>query len=101
MANAISVEHVSKKYRLYDERNKSLKSVVMRAGRRAKYEEFQALDDVSIEIGTGETFGFIGENGSGKSTLLKCIAQILRPEQGTITVEGKMSALLELGAGFH
>jgi ABC-2 type transport system ATP-binding protein len=101
VANAISVEHVSKKYRLYDERNQSLKSVVMRKGRRAKYEEFQALDDVSVEIGTGETFGFIGENGSGKSTLLKCIAQILRPESGTINVEGKMSALLELGAGFH
>jgi ABC-2 type transport system ATP-binding protein len=100
MAKAITVEHVSKAFRLYDERNQSLKAAVMRRG-RARYEEFTALDDVSLEIDAGETFGFIGENGSGKSTLLKCIARILRPDEGTISVEGKISALLELGAGFH
>src|SRR5205809_304270 len=100
MGNAVTVQNVTKTYRLYNERNQSLKATVMRRG-RARYENFLALDDVSVEIGTGETFGFIGENGSGKSTLLKCIAQILRPDSGAIDVEGKMSALLELGAGFH
>jgi ABC-2 type transport system ATP-binding protein len=100
VASAISVEHVSKTFRLYHERNQSLKAAVLRRG-RVRYESFQALDDVSIEIPAGGTYGLIGENGSGKSTLLKCIARILRPEQGTIRSEGKISALLELGAGFH
>ncbi|MGZ4706166.1 MAG: ABC transporter ATP-binding protein, partial [Acidimicrobiales bacterium] len=97
---AVSVEHVSKMFRLYHDRNQSLKAAVMRRG-RARYEEFQALDDVSLEVPAGTTFGLIGENGSGKSTLLKCMARILRPEKGRITVTGKVSALLELGAGFH
>ncbi|MGZ4759885.1 MAG: ABC transporter ATP-binding protein [Acidimicrobiales bacterium] len=97
---AVSVEHVSKMFRLYHDRNQSLKAAVMRRG-RARYEEFQALDDVSLEVPAGTTFGLIGENGSGKSTLLKCMARILRPESGTISVNGKISALLELGAGFH
>ena len=87
-------------FRLYHERNQSLKVAMMRGG-RAKYEEFLALRDVSLEVPTGGTFGLIGENGSGKSTLLKCMARILRPEKGRITVTGKISALLELGAGFH
>jgi len=97
---AVVVDHVSKRYRLYHERNQSLKATAMRR-RRTRYEEFWALSDVSFEIGTGKTFGLIGENGSGKSTLLKCIARILRPESGRIAVDGRLSALLELGAGFH
>jgi ABC-2 type transport system ATP-binding protein len=97
---AIVVDDVWKQFRLYDERNQSLKATVMR-GRRARYREFEALKGVSFEIPEGMTFGLIGENGSGKSTLLKCIAKILRPERGTITTVGKISALLELGAGFH
>jgi ABC-type polysaccharide/polyol phosphate transport system ATPase subunit len=100
VAAAISIEGVSKTYRLYHERNQSLKGAIMRRA-RVKYESFAALDDVSIEIPAGETFGLIGENGSGKSTLLKCIARILRPDAGSIRSEGKISALLELGAGFH
>jgi ABC-type polysaccharide/polyol phosphate transport system ATPase subunit len=99
-ANAITVRNVSKKFRLYNDRNQSLKATISR-GRRARYEDFQALDDVSLEIEQGTTYGLIGENGSGKSTLLKCMARILRPEQGSIEVVGKVSALLELGAGFH
>lgn len=100
MATAISVEHVTKSFRLYQERNQSLKATIL-ARARARYEEFRALDDVSFEIPAGTTFGIVGENGSGKSTLLKCMARILRPEQGSIRTEGKISALLELGAGFH
>jgi ABC-type polysaccharide/polyol phosphate transport system ATPase subunit len=97
---AITVEDVAKRYRLYHERNQSLKAAVMRRGRVA-YEEFWALKGVSLEIPEGETFGLIGENGSGKSTLLKCMTRIIRPDRGRITVRGKVSALLELGAGFH
>jgi len=97
---AVDVVDVSKRYRLYHERNQSLKASIMR-GRRARYEEFWALRDVALEVRAGITFGLIGENGSGKSTLLKCMARILRPDRGTITTNGKVSALLELGAGFH
>ena len=68
---------------------------------RVKYDEFWALKDISFEVPSGTTFALIGENGSGKSTLLKCIARILRPESGEIVTKGKISALLELGAGFH
>jgi ABC-2 type transport system ATP-binding protein len=97
---AITVSGVSKRFRLYHERNQSLKASVMR-GRRARYEEFWAVHDVSFEVPEGSTFGLIGENGSGKSTMLKCIAKILRPDRGSIESHGKISALLELGAGFH
>jgi ABC-2 type transport system ATP-binding protein len=97
---AVVAEHVSKRFRLYHERNDSLKVSLMRRG-RAKYEEFWALQDVSLEVPTGSTFGLIGENGSGKSTLLKCMARILRPDKGRTNVVGKTSALLEVGAGFH
>ncbi|MCU4185563.1 ABC transporter ATP-binding protein [Acidiferrimicrobium sp. IK] len=97
---AVAVADVSKKYRLYHERNQSLKAAVMR-GRRAIAEEFWALRDVSFEVPAGKTFGLIGENGSGKSTMLKCLARILVPDGGTVDVRGKVSALLELGAGFH
>jgi ABC-2 type transport system ATP-binding protein len=97
---AVAVDHVSKIYRLYHERNQSLKAAVLR-GRRAQYEKFLALDDVNFEVEAGTSFGLIGENGSGKSTMLKCIARILYPDGGRIVVNGKISALLELGAGFH
>jgi len=97
---AVTVDSVSKQFRLYHERNQSLKASVLRRG-RARYEEFLALDDVSFEVAEGTTFGLIGENGSGKSTMLKCIAKILRPDRGTVETRGSVSALLELGAGFH
>jgi ABC-type polysaccharide/polyol phosphate transport system ATPase subunit len=99
-ANAITVEGVTKKFRLYHERNQSLKSTLLRRG-RASYEEFLALRDVSLAVPKGTAMGLIGENGSGKSTLLKCMAKILRPDTGRISTQGKVSALLELGAGFH
>ncbi len=97
---AITVSGVSKRYRKYHERNQSLKATVMR-GRRARYDEFWALREVTLEITAGTTYGLVGENGSGKSTLLKCMARILRPDEGELDVRGKVSALLELGAGFH
>ena len=96
----VEADHVSKKFRLVHERNNSLKAAVLR-GRRVVAEDFWALRDVSLEVRQGETFGLIGENGSGKSTMLKCLTRILTPNEGTVRVDGKVSALLELGAGFH
>ncbi len=98
--SVVEVAGVSKRFRLYHERNQSLKASVLR-GRRARFEEFWALRDLSFVVPQGSTLGLIGENGSGKSTLLKCMARILRPDAGTISSSGKVSALLELGAGFH
>jgi ABC-type polysaccharide/polyol phosphate transport system ATPase subunit len=97
---AVRVDGVSKRFRLYHERNQSLKAAFMR-GRRARFDEFWALQDVTLSVPAGKTYGLIGHNGSGKSTLLKCMAGILVPDAGRVTTHGKISALLELGAGFH
>jgi ABC-type polysaccharide/polyol phosphate transport system ATPase subunit len=97
---AVSVDHVSKRFRLYHERNQTLKSAVMR-GRTSRHDEFWALKDVTFDVEAGQTYGIIGSNGSGKSTLLKCLAKIYWPTSGTITYNGKMASLLEVGSGFH
>jgi lipopolysaccharide transport system ATP-binding protein len=96
---AIEVDDLSKKFRLATERRDSLKERVVRGGGR--YEEFWALRDVSFTVERGTTFGLIGHNGSGKSTLLKILCGIYRPTSGTVSARGRVSALLELGAGFH
>ncbi len=97
---AVCVRDVSKRFRIYHERHASLKErVISRGGSR--YEEFMALKNVSCEIRRGESFGLIGANGCGKTTLLKCIAGILKPDEGSVTSNGRMASLLELGAGFH
>src|SRR5690606_28764355 len=88
------------KFRLYKERNQSIKSAVMRR-RVSDHEDFWALRDISLKVRQGETFGLVGDNGSGKSTLLKCMAKILYPDKGTITMHGRVAALLEVGSGFH
>lgn len=97
---AVSASGVWKNFRLYHERNRFIKAAILR-GRRARYEEFWALQDVSFEVRHGSTFGIIGSNGSGKSTMLKCLAGILFPDRGEVKVQGRLAALLELGAGFH
>ena len=98
--DAIEVNNVTKLFRVYHERQQSLKGAVLKGG-RAKYEEFAAVKDVSFSIPKGSTFGLVGSNGSGKSTLLKCIAGILEPNEGTIVTRGRMAAMLEVGSGFH
>lgn len=100
-AAAITIDDVAKRFRLVHERNSTLKATVLNGFRRTVHEDFWALEDVSFEVPEGSTYGLIGHNGSGKSTLLKCIAKIYRPNRGSITTQGRLSALLELGAGFH
>jgi ABC-2 type transport system ATP-binding protein len=96
----VRIEHVSKRFVLH--KDKSLKDRVLYWGSRARSRsEFMALDDVSLEIGLGETVGLIGHNGSGKSTLLKVIGGIIEASDGEVYRRGRVAALLELGAGFH
>ncbi|MFM8506567.1 MAG: ATP-binding cassette domain-containing protein, partial [Actinomycetota bacterium] len=97
---AISVDGVWKNFRLYHERNRYIKAAMLR-GRRARYEEFWALQNISLNVPRGATVGVIGSNGSGKTTLLKCLTGIYTPERGSIAIDGNVAALLELGAGFH
>ena len=97
---ALSVNNVTKTFRIHHERASSLKQYIASGGRN-RYENFVALRNVSFDIQEGEAVGIIGHNGSGKSTLLKCMAQILTPNEGSISLNKKMAALLELGAGFH
>ncbi len=97
---AIRAQGLSKKFKIAHERRTSLKERLIR-GRAPKPEEFWALRDASFEITRGSMFGIIGHNGSGKSTALKVIAGIYRPTAGAVEVNGSLSALLELGAGFH
>ncbi len=97
---AISVKKLSKKYRLYASPQHRLKEA-LHPFRKKFHREFWALKDVSFDIKRGETIGIIGRNGSGKSTLLQIICSVLMPTTGEITVDGRISALLELGAGFN
>lgn len=97
---AIRVEGLWKNFRVYHERNRNIKATVLR-GRRARFEEFWALQDVEFTVNHGATVGVIGSNGSGKTTLLKCLTGIYVPERGSVHTDGNIAALLELGAGFH
>ena len=97
---AISVNHVSKMYKLYDNPMDRLKES-LGLTKKKKYKEHFALNDVSFQVKKGETVGIIGTNGSGKSTILKIITGVLHPTGGEVVVDGRISALLELGAGFN
>lgn len=100
IVHPVEVDHVTKTFRRHHDKATSLKQFVA-GGRRRSYDEFVALDDVSFNVRRGEVFGVVGHNGSGKSTMLKCMAGILHPNKGEVRVHERMSALLELGAGFH
>ena len=99
---AISVEHVTQRFRLMHERPDSLRELFSRFLRqRVQYHDFDAVKDVSFQVGHGEMLGIIGRNGSGKSTLLKIIAGVYTPTSGRVQVNGTLAPLLELGAGMH
>ena len=100
MAPALRVDAVSKQYRIYDRPADRLKETLTR-GRWKAHREFWALKDVSFEVEPGTTTGIIGPNGSGKSTLLQIITGTLEPTHGSVSLEGRVAALLELGAGFN
>ena len=100
MTTALRIENVSKQYRIYASPGDRLKESLTR-GRMKKHQEFWALRDVSFEVEKGTTTGIIGPNGSGKSTLLQIITGTLDPTHGDVFYEGRIAALLELGAGFH
>src|SRR5918911_2312534 len=97
---ALSVENVSKQYRIYNHPGDRLKETLTR-GRWKNHREFWALRDISFEIEAGTTTGIIGPNGCGKSTLLQIITGTLDPTEGNVWHEGRIAALLELGAGFN
>lgn len=98
----IRLENISVYYRLPGERIHTFKEYAIRfLQRKIKFKEFHALQGVSFDIRKGELFGIIGQNGAGKSTLLKVISRVLIPKEGRIWIKGKVSPLLELGAGFH
>lgn len=98
--NAITVDHVSKLYKLYDKPSDRFKEA-MGLTKKKLYREHYALRDVSFNVKRGESIGIIGTNGSGKSTMLKIITGVLNPTEGQVNVNGRISALLELGAGFN
>ena len=98
--NSIEVDEVSKVFRLYKDRPGSVKEMFTKFGRK-RYEDFWAVRDVSLAVPEGSVHGLIGHNGCGKSTLLRMMAGIHTPTKGKITTKGRVSALLELGAGFH
>jgi lipopolysaccharide transport system ATP-binding protein len=98
----IRLDDVSVRYRLPEERIGTLKEYAIRMlQKRVRYNSFLALQGVTINVKKGEIFGFIGRNGAGKSTLLKVISRVLVPTEGRVWIQGRVSPLLELGAGFH
>lgn len=98
--NVISVRDVTKMYKIYKDKSTTLKEKVLFRDRN-RYEEKWVLKGISFDIEKGCAVGLIGENGSGKSTLLKLLTRIIYPDHGEIKIQGKVSSLLELGAGFH
>ena len=100
METIIDIKHLNKVYNLYDKPIDRLKEVLSPT-HKCYHREHYALNDINLEIKKGESVGIVGKNGSGKSTLLKIITGVLNPTSGEMNVQGKISALLELGAGFN
>jgi ABC-type polysaccharide/polyol phosphate transport system ATPase subunit len=98
--NSVEFRAVSKSYAIYDSPGDRL-TELMSLNRARRHEDFRALDAVTFTVERGETFCIVGQNGSGKSTLLQIVAGILQPSSGSVTVSGRVAALLELGAGFN
>lgn len=101
MGNAIEINDVTMKFNMCKERINNMKEYLIKfLKKQLMYEEFTALEHVSVEVKEGEVFGIVGLNGSGKSTLLKLVSGILKPTEGTVKSNGTISPLIELGAGF-
>ena len=98
--NAIEVKHITKKFKIYHDKGHMLKERALHWSRN-KYEINQVLKDISFEVKKGEAIGLVGHNGCGKSTTLKMLTKIMYPDSGSIEMSGRVSSLLELGAGFH
>lgn len=98
--NAIEVRDLKKKFKIYHDKGKMLKERAISVARN-KYEEHWVLNGISFDVKKGEAVGLIGHNGCGKSTTLKLLTQIMYPTSGTVKIQGRVSSLLELGAGFH
>lgn len=96
----IIVNHISKSFRVYLDKGHTLKEMAL-FSRRRKYEDRKVIDDISFKVKKGEAIALIGHNGCGKSTTLKLLTKIMYPDTGTITMSGRVSSLIELGAGFH
>ncbi len=97
---AVRADNLGKCYQIYEKPADRLKQSLWR-GKKCFYKEFWAVRNLSFEIAKGETVGIIGANGSGKSTLLQMICGILNPSTGSLEIDGRIAALLELGAGFN
>lgn len=97
---SLSVRHLGKVYYLYRSPYDRLREILSMTGKRF-HQKYHALEDVSFEVEKGETFGIVGANGAGKSTLLKLITGVASPTHGSVHINGRISALLELGAGFN
>ena len=100
MSEVIKVNEVTKSYNLYNKPIDRLKESMSFIRRKSYHVDFKALNSISFSVNKGECFGIIGTNGSGKSTILKIITGVLQPTTGSVEVNGRVSALLELGAGF-
>lgn len=98
--NAIEVRNVKKYFKVYYDRGITLKDKILSRG-RSKYEKREVLKGISFHVKKGEAIGLIGKNGCGKSTTLKLLTKIIYPNEGTVEMNGRVSSLLELGAGFH
>ena len=98
---AVVVDDVSKHFRIPLDRSTTLKYRVTHWKSAARYRDFFALHDVSFEVPEGQFLGITGPNGCGKSTLLKCLTRIYEPDTGRVSINGEVSAFLELGVGFH
>ena len=99
--DSIIVEHVDKSFNVYLDKSNTLKESLLSLFRRNRKEKRAVLNDINLTIPKGQAVALIGVNGSGKSTLLKLMTKIIYPNRGKITTNGKLTSLLELGAGFH
>ena len=98
--NVIEVKNVTKAFKVYLDKSNTLKEKIIFRNRR-RFEEKKVLNGISFNVKRGEAVGLIGHNGCGKSTTLKLLTRIMYPDSGSINIKGRVSSLIELGAGFH